>query len=162
MKSQSTIQPLTPHKDNHSYAFEFHIPYYTIRQGKPKVDTRKLYGKPMRESKVLPLKLHNGRQDLYYCPTQLSFLIHGIDEWRYTSYCCVDTYFGSEADHREYLNAPAPMEPATGGLKELNHPIWNPREFFLCVLSFRIEQAVTQSQALIDSFEQRMNAYVGT
>jgi len=151
---------LTTHKGDHSYALEFHIPYYAIRRGPCITDTRKLNGKPLRASRILPLAVGDSAKDLYYYQAQLSFLITGVDEWHYTSYCCVDTYFGSEPDHQAYLEPPAPIEPASGGLRELERPLWNPREFFLCIWSFRIEQAVTESQALIDSFEERMNAYV--
>ncbi|KAH8702860.1 hypothetical protein GQ44DRAFT_631161, partial [Phaeosphaeriaceae sp. PMI808] len=112
-----------------------------------------------RASRILPLASGDSAEDLYYYQAQISFLITGVDEWHYTSYCCVDTYFGSEPEHRAYLEPPAPIEPASGGLQELEHPLWNPREFFLCILAIRIEQAVTESQALIDSFEERMNAY---
>lgn len=139
---------------------EFHIPYYAIRRGSCITDTRKSDGKPLRTSRILPLAAVDSANDLYYYQAQLSFLVTGVDEWRYTSYCCVDTYFGSEPDHQAYLEPPAPIEPASGGLLELERPLWNPREFFLSILSFRIEQAVTESQALLDSFEERMNSYV--
>jgi hypothetical protein len=154
------MRSLTTHQGDISYALEFHIPYYAIRRGSCKTDTRNLNHKPLRASRILPLALGDGPNDLYYYEAQLSFLVTGVDEWRYTSYCCVDTYFGSEPDHQAYLEMPAPIEPAAGGLRALERPLWNPREFFLDILSFRIEQAVTESQALVDSFEERMNAYV--
>lgn len=123
-------------------------------------DKRTLNEKPLRASRILPLAIGDSANDLYYYEAQLSFLVTGVDEWRYTSYCCVDTYFRSEPRHAEYLEPPTRIEPAAGGLLSLEYPKWNPREFFLIILSFRIEQAVSESQALIDSFEGRMNAYV--
>lgn len=149
----------TPQNDN-SYTFEFHIPYYAIRRGSRISDRRKVNNKPLRASRVLPLAVGDSTNDLYYYEAQLSFVVTGVDEWRYTSYCCVDTYFGSEPRHLAYLEPPVRIEPAAGGRLGLELPKWNPREYFLVILSFRIEQAVTESQALIDSFEDRMNSYV--
>jgi hypothetical protein len=71
----------------------------------------------------------------------------------------VDTYHGSETHHTSYLQTPNFIEPATGS-KDIRRPIWNPREFFLCVLSIRLEQVIGESQALLDMLEDRMNTYV--
>jgi hypothetical protein len=86
--------------------------------------------------------------------------VTGVDEWQYTSYCCVDTYFGKESGHGAYFHPPTLMEPASGGLKELKYPLWNPRDYFLCILSIRIDETVWESLALINSFEERMEEYV--
>jgi hypothetical protein len=114
----------------------------------------------LRRSRILPLGGDDALNDLYYYEAQISFLLIGVDECLYTSYCIVDTYYGSESGYREYLKPPTYVEPATGGLRILRYPHWNPREYFLCVLSIRLEQIVKESQALLDLFEERMNAYV--
>jgi hypothetical protein len=109
------------------------------------------------------LAKEDASNDLYYYEVQISFLIIGVDECVYTSYCLVDTYYpDSEPDHRKYLEPPHILEPAAGGHKDLRFPLWNPREFFLCILSIRLEQLVQESQALLNEFEERMNAYVSS
>jgi hypothetical protein len=108
----------------------------------------------------MPLVTEDTVDELYYYEAQISFLITGVDECLYTSYCLVDTYHQSEPDHKVYLEAPTFIEPATGGFTHLRYPLWNPREFFLCVLSIRLEQVIGESQILLDAFEERMNAYV--
>jgi hypothetical protein len=99
-------------------------------------------------------------EDFYY-EFQLSVLVTGVDEWLWTSYCCVDTYYGCEPGRRAYLEDEHPVEPASGGSASLDFPIWNPREYFLLVLSRRISQTTREWGALIEAFEERMINYVG-
>lgn len=145
-----------------TYTLEFHLPYYALRKfdRQEVVDPRRSNNKPLRLSRLLPLAPGGTADDLYYHEAQISFCITGVDECMYTSYCLVDTYHGSEKKHSAYLNPPTFIEPSTGGEKDLEYPIWNPRELFLCVLSIRLQQVIGESQALIDAFEERMDAYV--
>jgi hypothetical protein len=125
------------------------------------VDERKVSNRTIRSSGVLPLAIDRSVNDLCYYQAEISFMVNGVDEWRYTSYCCIDTYFGSEPRYKEYLKPPVLIEPAVGGSKELQYTLWNPRVYFLCVLSNRLEQAVSEAQSLVNCFEARMNSYVG-
>ena len=99
-------------------------------------------------------------EDIYY-EFQISVLVIGVDEWLWTGYCCVDTYYGCEPDRRAYLENVNPAEPASGGSASLDFPIWNPREYYLVVLCRRISQATREWGALLEAFEERMITYVG-
>jgi len=123
-------------------------------------DSRRIDGKELRSSRPLPLpRNEDEKEDLYY-EFQLSVLVTGVDEWLWTSYCCVDTYYGCEPDRRAYLEDAHPAEPASGGSASLDFPIWNPREYYLVVLSRRISQATREWVSLIEAFEERMITYV--
>ena len=96
-------------------------------------------------------------QDFFH-EAQVSFLLLGIDEWVWTAYCCVDTYFGSEPNHRTYHDDG--VDAPTGGAKYLNFPIWNPREYFLMVLARRMMQATREWTNLVHVVQQRLDLYV--
>ena len=85
-------------------------------------------------------------------------LITGVDEWFWTAYCCTDTYFGSEETiqfyHERKLDAP------TGGSKSNMHPSWDPREYFLLVLSRRLGQVTKEWGNVINAFEGRLHHHV--
>lgn len=86
-------------------------------------------------------------------------MIVGVDEWFWTAYCLVDTYFGSESEYRDYLDKKA-LDPCSGGAKPLRFPVWNPREYFLLVLSRRIKQATREWTEVIRTFNEYLSAYV--
>ena len=120
-------------------------------------------GGPLRQSTELPEK-----PDAVYHEAQVSFLLFGPDEWFWTVYCIVDTYFGSEISNEEYLEAvsgppeyaPFPQDPPTGGEKLLNEPVWNPRGYFLVVLARRMEQVSKEWSDLVAAINDRLTAYV--
>lgn len=142
------------------FNFEFHIPHFALRRGPRIEDARRFDGHPLRKSVQLPLYRNKHEKLDHYYEVQLSLLVTGVDDWLWTSFCCVDTYHGSEPTKHEYLDGAFPTEPATAGSKSLEYPIWCPRDFFLIVLDRRMMQAVTEFKALIDAFDQRMISYV--
>lgn len=100
---------------------EFHLPYYALRQSKaPHLDARRLRGWSQFNP---PGTLRQGPEYLY--EAQISVIVTGLDEWFWTTYYCVDTFFGSEESikfyHERGLDAP------TGGLKLAHYPEWNLR-----------------------------------
>jgi len=99
-------------------------------------------------------------KDLYYYEAQTSVLVTGLDEYFWTVYCIVETYYGSEEKEWTYLTAKDPLDPPTGGAKWLKLPHWNPREYYLRIVSQRIDQATQEWKALIEAFDERMTAYV--
>lgn len=90
---------------------------------------------------------------------QISFLVAGIDEWYWTAYCCVDKYFGSEETIQSYLDKQ--LDAPIGGYGRLTEfPVWNPREYFLIVLSRRIRQVTREWSSLVVTLEERLQSYV--
>ncbi|OCL12573.1 hypothetical protein AOQ84DRAFT_372958 [Glonium stellatum] len=126
-------------KNSRSFSLEFHIPYFALRLGSAIPDQRTLQGRGLRTHRLLPLR-RLGELESYYYEAQISFLMTGLDEWLWTTYCCVDTFFGSETDREAYLNPLNPTDAATGGWLQQQYPVWNPREYFLAVLSRRMLQ----------------------
>lgn len=142
------------------FELEFHIPYIAVRRGPVVVDRRSFGGQPLRKAIALPLPRTKLEETDHYYEVQLSFLVTGVDDWLWTSYGLVDTYHGSEPQRLAYLNDGNPTEPATGGSKSLDFPMWCPREFFLTGLNRRLMQAVREFRAGMDAFDGRMSAYV--
>jgi hypothetical protein len=147
---------------------EFHIPYLALRDKGSPEDSRRGPGRSLRRSDYLPAREIDDEPDFMYHEAQISFLLFGPDEWFWTAYCFVDTYFGSEYTTEEYLNATTgppvnasvPLDAPTGGAKFLNEPVWNPREYFLLVLARRMEQVSKEWSDLVAAVNERLESYV--
>ncbi|EKG16111.1 hypothetical protein MPH_06677 [Macrophomina phaseolina MS6] len=142
------------------FNLEFHITFFALREGSANSDPRSVRGRRLRSTRLLPLS--DGRE-LYFHECQISLLVTGVDEWVWTGYCFVDSYFGKEEDYEDYFkttpNDPYGRDPATGGTRWLRYPLWNPREYFLWVLAARVTQATQEWTLLINTFEERMDNY---
>ena len=94
----------------------------------------------------------------FFYEAQISFVVVGIDEWVWTGYFCADTYFGSEETlqyyHERGLDAPS------GGAKSTYYPIWNPREYFLFILSVRVNQVTKEWSNIVEALEERLQYHV--
>ncbi|KAF2804789.1 uncharacterized protein BDZ99DRAFT_575006 [Mytilinidion resinicola] len=145
------------------FILEFHIPYYAIRHDKDIKDPRQLRGKHLRESVELPLRSRSRHQEqVFYHESQISGLFVGPDEWVWTTYFLLDTFFGSEDLMEKYL-ANCPLgegfdPPLSGGVR-MDNPHYNPREYLLAILDRRIWQIKAEWSPLIETFDERMEAY---
>lgn len=136
----------------------FNLPHLTLRtSAKARADQRKWPdGKPLRKSydvSFLDDKNESGLSSFLY-ETQVSCTIAGPDDGRWTGYCFVDTYFDEESDGEAvrsyvqdslaYLGMGA--DPFTQGHFEIDRDVATrkPREYFLTVLRFRIQQATNE------------------
>lgn len=128
-------------------------------------DPRTISAKRIRRSERLPLQsVSSDKKDLIYHEAQTSSLSWGADEWFWTEIFLVDTYFGSEENRHEYLsstNEGQGLDPPLGGTGSLEPPQFDPREYFLRKLDCRIGQAVTEYSSLVETFNARMENYVG-
>ncbi|ORY13750.1 hypothetical protein BCR34DRAFT_648073, partial [Clohesyomyces aquaticus] len=100
---------------------------------------------------------------LYVYEAQISSLSLGPDEWFWTEFFLVDTYFGSEHKLHEYLSNCKPGEgfdPPLGGVGMMDNPYFDPREYFLVKLVRRLQQVVRESTSLVDTFDERMEDYL--
>ena len=130
------------------------MPYYALRESiQPITDHRGL-----RNCGKLPANLSNPLKPEYIYEAQISVMVTGIDEWFWTAHCCVDTYFGSEqgveAYHDSTLDAP------TGGERLISQPAWNPREYFLYILSRRFRQTMKEWRITVNVIEGRLQIHV--
>ena len=169
---------------NPSFFLECHIPFFALRANAVQ-DRRCFNGKPLRARRRLPVLF--GDDDVnsvathypvdlgiglpirslarnaisceyYYYEAQISILVTGVNEWFWTSYCVVDTYFDSE--RIGYVDGSNPRDAASGGGMLSEHPNWNPREYFLIVVSRRLMQSTREWSSLVKIFIQRLNNYV--
>lgn len=127
---------------------------------------RTISGKRLRKSEPLPLVSHSSDQeDLYYHEAQTSSICWGISEWFWTEIFVTDTYFESEENHESYSKNRAygeGFDPLLGGRGIMKDPRFDPREYFLKILEYRMEQAATEYGTLVDIFNRRMEEYVST
>ncbi|OAL50526.1 hypothetical protein IQ07DRAFT_679915 [Pyrenochaeta sp. DS3sAY3a] len=148
------------------FSLEFHLPYHAMRHGplESTQDLRIISGKRLRKSEPLPLGSHSrDQEDLYYHEAQTSSICWGISEWFWTEIFVVDTYFGSEESPNTYLrDCPygKGSNPLLGGSGTLNDPRFDPREYFLRILEYRMEQVATEYGTLVDIFNRRMENYL--
>ena len=77
-------------------------------------------------------------------------LITGIAEWFWTAYCCIDTYFGNESTIQAHHESK--HDALIGGSQRARwYPIWNPREYFLFILSSRFRQITREWDVVIST-----------
>ncbi len=100
---------------------------------------------------------HTG-SDLFYYDAQTSLLITGVDEWNWTAYCCVDTFFDNEQDPVWYLQTE--YDGPSGGSRAQSQPAWNPREYFLIVFSRRLRQVSREWKNITDVLNARLDTFV--
>lgn len=132
---------------------EFHLPYLALRDRPMVSDPRGL----RRSFKML--RTRNGNEaDMFFYEAQISVLLVGVDEWFWTVYCCVETFFESERDPAWYeaYNFDAP----TGGGRQASHPVWSPRGYFLLVLSRRMNQVTKEWTNIVKALEDCLEAQV--
>jgi hypothetical protein len=144
------------------FAMEFHIPYLALRTGRKHEDKRFLPQDPMTELRAwteMPEPIEGHSEPLFYYEAQTSCLLIGVDEWYWTAYCCTDTFFGSERTPISY--ADLGLDGPTGGSLLSSQPAWNPRDYFLRVLSARMSQATKEWVVVVAILQSRLESYVG-
>ena len=85
-------------------------------------------------------------------------LVTGVDEWFWTAYFCAETYFGSEESIHYYTDNQ--YDALTGGEKSLLYPVWNPREYFLSILSRRLKQVTKEWSNVVETLQDRLRLHV--
>ncbi|KAH8731156.1 hypothetical protein GQ44DRAFT_605115, partial [Phaeosphaeriaceae sp. PMI808] len=125
-------------------------------------------GHSLRKSEELPLHGFSGdNKHLCYHEGQTSSLSWGPDETYWSELFLVDTYFGSEEDHETYPIPPQGgctgdgWDPPLGGRGTMKIPIFDPREYFLMKIDQRVEQVTMEYSALVETFDKRMEKYIG-
>jgi hypothetical protein len=137
---------------------EFHIPYLALRTEKRK-DKRVSPQDPAKELRACTELPGDPTEHLFYYEAQISCLLIGVDEWYWTAYCCTDTFFGSEQPPSSY--AELGLDAPTGGSLLSSKPVWNPRDYFLRVLSARMSQATKEWAVVVAKLQSRLESYVG-
>ena len=135
-----------------------------MRRGRPIIDHRTIHEKPLRITEELPLRQWStDGEDLHFYEAQTSSLSLGPDEWFWTEYFLVDTYFGSEQKLQEYLTNCQPgdgSDPPLGGRGTMENPCFDPREYWLLKVDLRVLQVTAEYTALVETYDKRMEEYV--
>ena len=92
--------------------------------------------------------------DVFFYEAQISLLLVGVDEWLWTVYCCVDTFFGSERAPSNYEHNG--QDAPSGGGRQTSYPVWSPRGYFLFVLSRRINQIAKEWRNIVSFVETEL------
>lgn len=135
------------------FVFEFHLPYIALKSQKRSLENPHLY----RYFGPFSKATNNSREVPYFHEAQISFLVYGPDEFFWTAYCFVDAYFQSAESTKEYMEN-GEYAP-TRGLMPVTLPYWGPREYFLTVLSRRIQQITMEWKNIITELERELKVY---
>lgn len=100
----------------------------------------------------------NSNDECMYYEAQISFLLTGVDEWHWTAYCCVDTFFGGNESAKWYGGTQFDALP--GGVKMAFWPVWNPREYYLLAFAKRLHQATKEWTNAILELDARLDRFV--
>ena len=138
----------------YGFALEFHIPYYTLRTSELP-DPRGL----RRHGQLLLPGAPNVKTREFLYEAQISLLITGVDEWFWSAYCCLDTYFEGKDSVTSYHNNNS--DALVGGTLRPNwYPVWNVRQYFLFVFSRRFKQATKEWAAIVRALDSRLYVFV--
>jgi hypothetical protein len=132
------------------------LPYFVLR----KCDREFKDVRGIRQSGRFFPHSKTSRSDEFFYKAQTSLLILGPDEFFWTAYCCVDTYYDSHENEDEYDNetiakyARENLDGPTGGAKHVDSPVWNPREYFLLILARRLEHATIEWGIIVHRLDE--------
>lgn len=138
------------------FVMEAHIPYFALRRSlQPMKDQREL----RRHGSFLPDRF-KPRVPEYLYEAQISILVTGIDEWVWTAYCFTDTFFENAESVKSYSTKR--LDAPTGGEMLIDDPVWNPREYFIRILSRRIMQVTKEWGSVVSTLEARLGKFVSS
>ena len=95
----------------------------------------------------------------YLYESQISLLISGIDEWFWSAYLCLDTFFEGKENLTSYCSYDSDAL-IDGAMRPNRFPIWNPRQNFLFKFSRRFRQATKEWTAIVRNLESRLHTQV--
>jgi len=129
----------------------------------------KCNGEPLRQSRELPFlsRPMNASKSTgeHYClyEAQISVTVTGIDDWVWTVYGIVDTYFESRETTEGYgaLEGRLRGRPDPLAAEQLNadQPIWTPREYFLKVFEIRLNRVLKEWDKIACMVEEEIKRY---
>ncbi|KFZ18425.1 hypothetical protein V501_01227 [Pseudogymnoascus sp. VKM F-4519 (FW-2642)] len=158
------------------FTLEFHMPYYVLGRSKTVIrDTRrKSDGNPLRQSQKLDFlsrsldasKDSNPTDRHYWLhEAQISIVVTGVNNWVWTAYGFVDTYFGSKGTVEDYDKLKGRHgereDPLAAGRLNGGEPIWTPREYFLRVVQSRIRKVLKEWNRIVRTVTEEVEGSRG-
>ena len=150
-------------KPFHGFSMEFHLPFYTLRHSSEVQRDTRIYSeqgrrRPLRRCEQLPPELSDHLKNEFLYEAQISVLITGFDEWFWTAYCFVDTFFSKEEPAKFCYDRE--VDAPSGGERWIGYPVWNPREYFLFILARRFRQATKEWSIVVRTLDARLQSSV--
>jgi len=155
------------------FQLAFHLPYYVWRESPEarEYHRRDANGRPLRQSRdVSFLDWTSSGPSSFLYEAQISGLVAGTDETKWTAYAFVDNYFDVDGEgketvasyHEDSLDVEEGMlmDPLTLGTCAVDMPIWNPRSYFLMVFRVRLNQVKGEWQKLVRKIKESIREYV--
>lgn len=152
------------------FRLAFYLPYYVLKHSKvPRRDPRVFSdGKPLRgyiDISFLESKHSDVHTFLY--EAQVSCVIAGSDIWTWIAYCFVDTYFDSKGRRETVSSYYEPgsvgpgisQDPFTRGQTPAEGTFNDPREYFLTVLRYRLEQILNEWMRVVQVLETSIHEH---
>ncbi|THC98636.1 hypothetical protein EYZ11_001914 [Aspergillus tanneri] len=133
------------------FTLEFHLPHYVLRPDRPELRD----GRGLRKSRSF-LPPSSGSNDRIY-EAQLSLVVIGVDEFFWMAYFSEDSYFRNSNQISEYLQDKT--DGPSFGLRLCKFPIWDPRYYFLSILSIRMGQVTMEWRVLVETIEGRLDRH---
>ena len=90
----------------------------------------------------------------------VSCVVAGTDESRWVAYCFLDTYFEEDGvredvtSYHERRKGGENPDPLTYGYLDADHPPWDPRQYFLIVLSIQLRVTGREWERLVQEVER--------
>ncbi len=139
-----------------TFRLSLHLPYYAWRcSSNPKADPRHdRRNHPLRHHRdVSFLNCEGGKAFLY--EAQISFVLAGIDEWRWVAYCFVDSYFDEDgenaAQYHKDVSDGSHTDPFEYGVADKHTE--QASEFFLKVFRIRTKQIMQEWERVVRNVE---------
>ncbi|KAL4904774.1 hypothetical protein BDW74DRAFT_21820 [Aspergillus multicolor] len=138
-----------------TYTFEFHIPFFALRRSVTGTPTSQSHVNRRKGEFQASFSTCTGDEKEFFHEAQISVLLVGIDEWVWTLYCLVERHYSETGpeDVKKYIQSG--MDAPSGQGINYSMPIWNPREYFLLVLSRRMSEVRSEWSNLVQTLETR-------
>ncbi|PLN75475.1 hypothetical protein BDW42DRAFT_189231 [Aspergillus taichungensis] len=133
------------------FTLEFHLPHYVLRPDQPELrDARGL-----RKSRSFRLPSPGSHDRIH--EVQISLVVIGVDEFFWMAYFSEDSYFRNNHPISEYLQDKT--DGPSLGLRLCKFPIWDPRYYFLWILSIRMGQVTMEWRVLVETVEGHLDQH---
>lgn len=142
------------------FEFTFHLPFFAWRESTHGTHWHEVFDATFLDWET--------KTPAYIFPAKYSFAVTGIDEWRWTAYCFVDTLFDTDDDAEcvsNYVgNSQGPggmhLDPCTAGEEFMDNVVQDPRKYFLRVLAARLACISEEWRRIAHKVEGSVDLYV--
>jgi hypothetical protein len=160
---QTSIAVKIPSRGSPTFQLGLHLPFFILDKSPlPKESLEKAYVKPQRQwtdLSFLKLDICESQGEVWGIQeAQISFVVTGTDNWRWTAYGFVDTEIDGFLADSTFDDLSCDQIAAQA--LEANFQIWDPRDYWVRVFEIRVGYVGKQWLYLIPKLEHSINEYV--